>query len=58
MKSIFFKLIERIRRTIWAIIVAYMLGMHNFYKGEEKTADNIIITVEVKEMQEDGSPKD
>lgn len=58
MKSIFYQLIVRIRRTIWAIIVAYMLGMHNFYRGEEKTADDIVITVEVKEMQEDGSPKD
>ena len=43
---------------MWAIIVAYMLGMHNFYKGEDKTADNIVITIEHNEVQEDGTPKD
>jgi len=51
-------LIRLIRRTMWAIIVAYMLGIHNFYRGEEKTADDIIITIEVKEMQENGLPRD
>ena len=43
---------------MWAIIVAYMLAMHNFYKGEDKTADNIVITIEHNEVQEDGTPKD
>ncbi len=58
MKHIFYQLLVRIRRTIWGIIVAYMLGMHNFYHGENKTPDDIIITVEVKEIQGDGLPKD
>ena len=40
------------------MIVAYMLGIHNFYKGEDKTADNIIITIEHNEVQGDGIPKD
>jgi len=40
------------------MIVAYMLGIHNFYKGEDKTTDNIIITIEQNEVQEDGTPKD
>ena len=40
------------------MIVAYMLGVHNFYKGEDKTSDNIIITIEHIEAQEDGTPKD
>jgi hypothetical protein len=35
-----------------------MLGIHNFYKGEEKTPDNIAITIEHNEAQEDGIPKD
>ncbi len=35
-----------------------MLGMHNFYKGEEKTSDNIVITIELNEVQQDGAPKD
>lgn len=58
MKSLFYRLIGYIRRKIWAIIVAYMLGMHNFYKGEDKTADNIVITIEHNEVHEDGTPKD
>jgi hypothetical protein len=47
-----------VRRKIWAITVAYMLGMHNFYKGEDKTPDDIVITIEINEAQENGSPKD
>ena len=35
-----------------------MLGMHNFYKGEEKTPDDIVITIELNEVQKDGMPKD
>ena len=57
MKSIFYKLIKCIRRTLWGIIVAYMLGLHNFYKGESKTTDDIVIKIEVNEVQEDGAPK-
>ena len=58
MKSLFYQLIRSVRRKIWAIIVAYMLGMHNFYKGEDKTPDDIVITIELNEVQENGSPKD
>jgi hypothetical protein len=29
----------------WALIVAYMLGLHNVYKQEDKTSDNISIEV-------------
>ena len=57
MKSLFHRSIGYIRRQLWAIIVAYMLAMHNFYKGEDKTADNIVITIEHNEVQEDGTPK-
>ena len=58
MKSLFDQLIRCVRRQIWAMIVAYMLGMHNFYKGEDKTTDDIIITIEQSEVQEDGTPND
>ena len=58
MKSLFYQLIRCVRRNLWAIIVAYMLGMHNFYKGEDKTADNIVITIEHNEAREDGAPKE
>jgi hypothetical protein len=58
MKSIFYQLMIRTRRTIWAIMVAYMLGIHNFYKGEDKTPDDIVITIEHNEVQEDSEPKE
>jgi hypothetical protein len=58
MKSRFYQLIRWVRRKIWALIVAYMLGLHNFYKGEDKTSDNIVITIEHNVVQEDGTPKD
>ncbi len=58
MKSLADQLIRCVRRQIWAMIVAYMLGMHNFYKGEDKTSDDIIITIEQSEVQEDGTPND
>lgn len=58
MKSLFYQLIRWLRRKTWAIIVAYMLGLHNFYKGEDKTSDDIVITIEHNQVQEDGTPKD
>ncbi len=58
MKAIAYRFISWIRRTLWAFIVAYMLGMHNFYKGEDKTIDDIGITTEVGDIQSDGMPKD
>jgi len=42
-------------------MVAYMLGIHNFYKGEDKALDDIvktIYTIEHNELHEDGTPKD
>lgn len=35
-----------------------MLGIHNFYKGEDKTPDDIVITIEHNDVQEDGTPKE
>jgi len=61
MKPIFYKLMIRTRRMIWAFIVAYMLGIHNFYKGEDKALDDIVktvYTIEHSEVQEDGTLKD
>jgi hypothetical protein len=57
MKRVFFQLIIGIRRTLWAIIVAYMLGIHNFYRGEDKAPDNIVV-VEPREEQGDAAPRD
>lgn len=58
MKSIFHQLIRYVRRKIWAIIVAYIVGIHNFYKEEDKTPDDIVITIEDNDAQEDSAPKD
>jgi hypothetical protein len=53
-KTILFKILSTVRKFVWSIILAYMLGVHNFYKGENKTPD-YIITTEIKAEQEDGS---
>jgi hypothetical protein len=57
MKHVFYQFIKWVKGKIWAIIIAYMLGMHNFYKGEDKTPEDITITIELNEVQEDGAPK-
>lgn len=57
MMTVFYPLLRFIKRNLWAIMVAYMVGIHNFYKGEDKTTDNIGITIELNEAQEDGTPK-
>ena len=46
---------------MWGISIAYMLGVHNFYKGEDKALDDIIksaYTIEQSEVRENGTPKD
>jgi hypothetical protein len=58
MKALLSQVTRWILRQIWAIIVAYMLGMHNFYMGENKSSDDILITIEHNEVQENGTPKD
>ncbi|MEP6738496.1 MAG: hypothetical protein ABJA70_23420 [Chryseolinea sp.] len=58
MKVIFYQLAARIRRFVWSFIVAYMVGMHNFYHGDQKTADDIMITTEVNEVLPDSEPED
>jgi hypothetical protein len=38
-----------------------MLGVHNFYKGEDKALDDIVktpYTIEHNEVQENDTPKD
>ncbi|HTF20271.1 MAG TPA: hypothetical protein VK658_19505 [Chryseolinea sp.] len=58
MTSLFYEILGYIRRKLWALIVAYMLGLHNFYNGDDKSPDNIAITTEQNEAQENGTPKD
>jgi hypothetical protein len=60
MKAFFYRLAIRVRRILWGILVAYMLGVHNFYKGEDKALDDIIktpYTIEQNEVRENGTPK-
>jgi len=57
MKSLLHQLTRFVRRKVWALLVAYMLGIHNFYKAEDRTPDDIIATIEHIEEQEDGAPQ-
>ena len=60
MKMPSYRLIVRARRILWGLIIAYMLGVHNFYKGEDKALDDIIKsahTIEQNEVLEDDAPK-
>jgi len=55
--SLLYKFLNYVRRKLWVVIVAYMLGIHNFYKGEDHTPADIA-TIELNEEQEIGAPKD
>jgi hypothetical protein len=56
-KYISYQLVRYVRRQIWGIIVAYMLGIHNSYKEVQKTPDDVVIVIEDVEAQEDSTPK-
>lgn len=47
-----------IRRIIWALIVAFMVGVHNFYKQEMDSPDTIVSQIQQDAEEEDSSPKD
>jgi intracellular septation protein A len=47
-----------LRNLAWALIVAFMLGIHNFYTGETKSKDDIVFTIEQEVIEEDAAPKD
>ena len=46
------------KNLAWALIVAFMLGVHNFYTGETKSKDDIVFTIEQDVIEEDAAPKD
>lgn len=46
------------RRLMWALIVAFMVGIHNFYKQEMDSPDSIVSSIQLDEEAEDSSPKD
>jgi hypothetical protein len=47
-----------LRNLAWALIVSFMLGIHNFYTGETKSKDDIVFTIEQEVIEEDAAPKD
>ncbi|MDE0559481.1 hypothetical protein OU792_05740 [Algoriphagus sp. NF] len=57
MKS-FSQFIRPIKRLFWALIVAFMVGVHNFYKQEMDSQDSIVSSIELEAEEEDSSPKD
>lgn len=42
----------------WALIVAFMLGVHNFYMGETKSKDDIVFQIEQETQEENAAPKE
>ncbi|MFC5626728.1 hypothetical protein [Algoriphagus winogradskyi] len=54
----FRKFLRPARRLVWALIVAFMVGVHNFYKQEMDSADSIVSSIQIDEEQDDSSPKD
>lgn len=56
--KIFSKLVRPFRRLLWALIVAFMVGVHNFYKQEMDSADTIVSSIEIDSEEKDGSPKE
>ncbi|WP_158530481.1 hypothetical protein [Algoriphagus yeomjeoni] len=51
-------IIRHIRRFLWSLIVAFMVGIHNFYKQEMDSADSIVSSIQMDEEQDDSSPKE
>lgn len=56
-KSILYPLMSWAKRNTWALLIAYMVGIHNFYRGEDKTLEDIAPTIELNEVQADSAPK-
>ena len=54
----FYRIFRPLRRLMWALIVAFMVGVHNFYKQEMDSADSIVNTIEIDREEEDSAPKD
>jgi hypothetical protein len=57
-KPTFHQVALYLKRKALAIIVAYMLGIHNPYRDLEDDTETIVYTIDDDEEQEDSSPKD
>jgi hypothetical protein len=51
------KLFRYLRKLSWALIVAFMVGVHNFYKQDMESPDSIVSHIEVEAEEEDSAPK-
>lgn len=47
-----------IKNLLWALIVAFMVGVHNFYKQEMDSPDSIVSSIEIDSEVDDDRPKD
>lgn len=47
-----------VRNVLWAIIVAYMLALHNIYYEEQKFENDITIAIEEDHEITDSAPRD
>ncbi len=52
------QILRNLRRLMWALIVAFMVGVHNFYKQEMDSPDSIVSSIQMDEEEEDSAPKD
>lgn len=55
---IFIRFVNSLKKIIWTLLVAYMIGLHNVFKQETKTPDDIVITIVAEEVQGDNAPND
>ena len=51
------KVFKFFRKISWALIVAFMLGVHNFYKQEMDSPDTIVSSIEIDSEEEGSAPK-
>ncbi len=51
-------LLKYFRKLAWALIVAFMVGVHNFYKQDMDSPESIVSHIEINSEEEDSSPKD
>ncbi|WP_158531116.1 hypothetical protein [Algoriphagus chordae] len=51
-------LIRYIRRIMWSLIVAFMVGIHNFYKQEMDSPDSIVSSIQMDEEEDDSAPNE
>jgi len=47
---------KSIKSLAWALIVAFMVGIHNFYQQKQDSPDSIKSKIELLEKQENDDP--